>query len=57
MKIPKGKWGDLQSIPIGMSTNVYKEMVKEMNITMSRDDPSQQRASEVYNHLSILLCT
>ena len=47
----KGKMGDLQSMLIGMSKKVYKEMLKEMNIIASRDEPSQQQhASEVCNH-------
>jgi hypothetical protein len=41
MKIPKKKWEDLQSILAGKSRKVYKEMVKEMNIIVSREEPSQ----------------
>ena len=51
MKLPKEKWGYPQSMPLGMSKKVYREMVKKMNIIASRDDPSQQqRASEVCHH-------
>ena len=51
MKLPKEKWGEPQSMMLGMSKKVYKEMVKEMNIFVSREEPSQQQhASEVCNH-------
>ena len=51
MKIPKEKWGDPQSVSVGMSKKVYKEMEKEMNIIASREEGyQQQRASEVCNH-------
>ena len=35
MKIPKDKWGEHQYMLVGRSQNVYKEMVKEMNIISS----------------------
>ena len=58
MKIPKEKWGDQQNMSVGMSKKVYKEIVKEMNIISSREEPYQQEhASEVCNHWFILLCT
>jgi hypothetical protein len=58
IKLPKEKWGDPQSMPLGMSKNVYKEMVKEMKINASREDPFQQQcASEICHHRFILLCT
>ena len=51
MKLPKEKWGEPQNMSLGMSKKVYKEMVNEMKINASREDPSQQqRASEVCHH-------
>jgi hypothetical protein len=48
MKIPKDQRADIQNMPVGMSKKVYKEMVKEMDIIASQEEPSQQqRASNV----------
>ena len=48
MKISKDEWDDIINMPIGMSKNVYKEIVKEMNKIASREEPSQpQCASNV----------
>ena len=44
MKIPKEKCGYPQSMLVGVSKKVYKEMVKEMNIISMREDLSQQCA-------------
>jgi hypothetical protein len=58
MQIPRDKRGENQYMLVGMSKKVYKEMVKEMNIIASQEEPSQQQcASEVCNHSFILLCT
>ena len=43
MKILKEKWGDPQSMSVGMSKKVYKEMVKEMDIIALWEEPSQQQ--------------
>ena len=52
MKISKYEWVDIINTPVGMSKNVYKEMVKEMDKIASQEEPSQQqRASNViFNH-------
>ena len=51
MKIPKDQRDDIQNMPVGMSKKVYKEMVKEINIVASQEEPyQQQRASNVCNH-------
>ena len=42
LKILEDEQGDMQKILIGMSKNVYNEMVKEMNITAFQEKPSQQ---------------
>jgi hypothetical protein len=40
---------------IGMSTKVWKNIVKEINIIVSQEEPSQlQCASEACNHLFII---
>ena len=46
-------------MPVGMSKNVYKEMVKEMDKIASQEEPSQQqRASNlICNHLIFQLGT
>ena len=45
-------------MPIGILKKVYKEMVKEIDIIASREDPSQQQhASNVCNHWIFLLGT
>ena len=52
MKISKDEWADIRNMPVGMSKKVYKEMVKEMDIIASHEEPyQQQRASNVIcNH-------
>ena len=52
MKISKDERADIRNMPVGMSTKVYKDMVKEMNKIASQEDPStQQHASNVIcNH-------
>ena len=51
MKIPKDEWGDMWNVPIGVSKKVYNEMVKEIDIIASQEDPYQyQCASNVWNH-------
>ena len=51
MKIPNDQQVDMWNMWVGMSKKVYKEMVKEMEIIASWDEPSQQqRASNVCNH-------
>ena len=52
MKISKNEPADIKNMPIGMSKKVYKEMVKEMDIIASHEEPfQQQRASNVIcNH-------
>ena len=50
MKIPKGEQGDMRNVPVGVSKNVYKDMVKEIDIIASQEEPSQQqRATNVEN--------
>jgi len=41
MKIPKDERGDMWNVPGGVSKKVYKEMVKEMGIIASYEEPSQ----------------
>ena len=43
MKISKDERDDIINMPIGMSKKVYKEMVKEMDIIASHEEPSQQQ--------------
>ena len=52
MKISKDEWDDIRNIPVGMSKKVYKEMVKEMDIVSSHEEPyKKQRSSNVIcNH-------
>ena len=52
MKITKDERADIRNIPLWMSKKVYKEIVKEMDIIASHEEPSQQqRASYVIcNH-------
>ena len=52
MKISKDELADMRNMLVGMSKNVYKEMVKEMDIISLHEEPSQeQRASNVVcNH-------
>ena len=52
MKISKDEQADIINMLLGMSKKVYKEMVKEMGIISSHEEPSQQqRASNVIcNH-------
>ena len=55
MKISKNERVDIKNMPVGMSKNVYKVMVKEMDKIASQEESSQQqRASNViWNHLII----
>ena len=39
MKISNDEWADIRNIPVGMSKKVYKDMVKEMDIISSKEDP------------------
>ena len=57
MKISKDERADIRNMPVGMSKEVYKDMVKEMDKTTSQEEPSQQkRASNVIcNQLIFLL--
>ena len=58
MKIAKEKWGDPQSMLVGMAKKGYKETVKEINIIALKEEPSQQQWElEVCNHWFILLWT
>ena len=52
MKISKDEWADIRNMPVGMSKNVYKEMVKEMEKIASLEETYQQkRASNlICNH-------
>ena len=52
MKISKYERADIINMPVGLSKEVYKEMVKEMDKIASQEEPSQQqRASNVIcNH-------
>ena len=43
MKIPKDEWGDMRNVQVEVSKNVYKEMVKEIDIIASQEEPSQQQ--------------
>ena len=43
MKISKDEQADIRNMPVGMSKNVYKEMVKEMDKISSLEKPSQQQ--------------
>ena len=45
MKIPKDERGDMQNVPVGVSKKVYKEMVKEIDIIASQEEPSQQQCT------------
>ena len=52
MKISKDERIDIRNMPIGMSKNLYKEMVKEMDIIASHEEPSQQHSASnvICNH-------
>ena len=50
MKISKDEWADIINMPVGISKKVYKDMVKEMDIIASHEDPSQQQ------HASNVIC-
>ena len=41
MKIPKDERGDMWNVPIGVSKKMYKEMVKEIDIIASQEEPYQ----------------
>jgi hypothetical protein len=47
MKIPKDQRDDIQNMPVGMSKKEYKEMVKEMDIIASQEEPSKQKCSSI----------
>ena len=40
MKIPKDERSDMQNVLVGVSKKVYKDMVKEIDIIGSQEDPS-----------------
>ena len=52
MKISKDEGGNIRNMLVGMSKKVYKEMVKEMDIIASHEQPSQQQCASnvIYNH-------
>ena len=51
MHIPKDERGDMKNVLVGMSKKVYREMVKEIDIIASQEEPSQQqRSSNVCYH-------
>ena len=52
MKIPKGERVAIRNMPVGMSKKVHKEMVKEMDIISSHEEPSQQQrdSNVICNH-------
>ena len=50
MKISKDERADIRNMPVGMSKNLYKEMVKEMDKIASQEEPSQQQ------HASNVIC-
>ena len=41
MKIPKDERSDMQNVPVWMSKNMYKEMVKEIDLIASQEEPYQ----------------
>jgi hypothetical protein len=41
MKISKDQRSDIQNMSVGMSKKLYKEMVKQMDIIASQEEPSQ----------------
>ena len=43
MEIQKGEQGDMQNVPVGVSEKAYKEMVKEIDIIASQEEPYQQQ--------------
>ena len=50
MKISKDEQDGIINMPVGISKKVYKEMVKEMDIIASHEQPSQQQ------HASNVIC-
>ena len=52
MKISKDERVDIRNMPVGMSKNVYKEMVKEMDKIASWEELSQQQSASnvICNH-------
>ena len=52
MKISKDEWDDIINMLVGMSKKVYKEMVKEMDIISSHEEPYQQQrdSNVICNH-------
>jgi hypothetical protein len=43
MKIPKDQRADIRNMLVGMSKKVYKDMVKEIDIIASQEEPYQQQ--------------
>ena len=43
MKIWKDEQDDIKNMVVGMSKKVYNEIVKEMDIIASHEEPSQQQ--------------
>ena len=41
MKISKDERADIKNMPVGMSKKMYKEMIKEIDIIASHEDPYQ----------------
>ena len=52
MKISKDERADIINMLVGMSKEVYKEMVKEMEIIASHEEPSQKQCASnvIWNH-------
>ena len=52
MKVSKDEWVDIVNMPIRMSKKVYNEMVKEMDIIASHEEPYQQQCASnlICNH-------
>ena len=57
MKISKDEWSNTKNIPVRMSKKVYKDMVKEMDIIASHEDPSQQQLASnvICNHWILIM--
>ena len=53
MKISKVERANIINMPVGISKKVYKEMLKEMDIIASHEEPSQQQSASnvICNHL------
>ena len=52
MKISKDERANIINMPVRMSKKVYKEMIKEMDIIASHQEPSQQQCASnvICNH-------